>query len=197
MNKTTRQTIALTIISGLMVGTLVAAEGEQKSGKGRNFPGAGELHAYRVKQHKVREEYRQERRDENEAFRETLKEKEATEALPLIISNRQTQYAETKTFMTGLYTDFVAYAKGIFEKHEVPADKQEQFLTKCGERHDEMEAKHDEYHNKLIAALEALKGNEELTMQQIKAVFRENTPDRKGGHGKGHGRQKGKGKKAD
>ena len=181
-----------------MVGTLVAAEGEQKKAdKGHKFPGAGELKAYRAKQHKVREEHREASHKKNEAFRETLKEMEAAQALPLIISNRTAHHAETKTFMTGLYTDFVAYAKGILAKHEVPAEKQEQFLAKSAERRDEMVAKHDERHGEVIDALEALKGNDDLTTKQIKAVLSENSPDRKGRHGKGKGRQKKRGQKTD
>lgn len=191
MKKLTKQTVAITIISCLAAGTLLAAEAEGKRGEGKKFPGAGELKAYRAKQHKVRKEYREEQHKENQAFRESLKEKEPVNALPEIISHRKSQFSEIKSFAAGLYNDFVAYAKEIFAKHEVPTEKQEQMLAKMQEHRDEMESKHDEHHEALISALDALKGNEDLTWEDIKKVFEENAPERDGrGRRGGNGERK-------
>lgn len=196
-------TIALTIVSCLVAGTLLAAESadQQNKGVGQKFPGAGELKAYKAKQHKERREYFEKRREEQEAFRESLKENQPAEALPLIIANRKETYAETKTFMTGLYNEFIAFAKELFAKHEVPGEKLEQFLKNCQAHHDEMVAKHEERHNACISALEALQGKEGLTWEDIKEVMRAHAPERpeghKGVHGRGHGKGKDKGEKED
>ncbi len=199
MKHGTTNTIAIAIITCLVAGTLMAAEGEREGRErdGKKHPGFGELKAFRSKQHKVRKEYFEEQREEHAEFRESLKENTPAEALPLIIANRKSQYTETKAFMQGLFDEFVAYAKEIFAKHEVPADKQEQILANMQEHRTEMEAKHDEHHNAAIAALEALQGKEDLTWEDIKAVMEANRPDHRDGKGRGHGKRKNKDKKND
>ena len=192
MRTGTKQTVGLTIISCLIAGTLIAAEGKENAKKGRRSPGSGELKAYKAKQEKVRKEFREARHEENVTFRESLKEKMPSDALPSIITQRETQYATTKTFMSGLYTEFVAYAREVMTKHEVPTERQEALAKRMEERHDERVTKHAEMHKKLIAALEALKGNEDLTFKQIKETIRANTPERDGKHGNGHRGQKNK-----
>ena len=192
MKHGTTKTIAITMITCLVAGTLVAAEseGRGRQGNGKKFPGAGELKAYRAKQQQACKDYFKERHEENVKFRESLKEKNPAEALPLIISNRKTQHTATKTFMTGLYDDFVTYAKEVFTKHEVPAEKQETFLAKMQEHRDEIEAKHTELYEKLIASLESLQGKEDLTWEDIKETIKANMPDRKGGQGPGQGQRR-------
>lgn len=146
----------------------------------------GELKAYRAKQKKLRREFKEKQMTENKAFHESLKDKEALEVLNAIIAHRKTQYSETKTFMDGLYKDFVSYAKEVMAKKEIPEDKQTKFLSKMEEHHSEGVAKHEEMHNKLIAALENLKSNENLTKEDIKNTMKKFRPKRNKGNGRGN-----------
>lgn len=194
-----RHSVVVMVISCLMGGVLIAAEEGGESGKnkpGQPFPGAGELKAYQAKQDKVRKEFMEKQREEGKAFHESLKDQKAVEALPAIISQRNSQFSKTKSFMDGLYSEFVAYVKEVMAKHEVPADKQAEFIKKHQEHRDAAVARHEEIHKKLIAALEALKGKEDLTWEEIKSTIKSILPehDSKPGEGKGRDKDKGKGK---
>lgn len=192
-----RRSVVVMVISCLMGGVLIAAEeggGNGKNKPGQAFPGAGELKAYRAKQDKVRKEFMEKQREEGKAFHESLKDQKPVEALPAIISQRNSQFGKTKSFMDGLYTEFTAYVKEVMAKHEVPADKQAEFIKKHQEHHDAAAARHEEIHKKLIAALEALKGKEDLTWDDIKSTIRSVLPERDGKPGEGKGRDKDKGK---
>jgi hypothetical protein len=157
-------------ITMLFIGTVNATEknSEQRKSQGRKGAGLEELKSCHKEQQEVRKEYKESRREENQAFHETLKGKEANEVLAAVISRRKSQYSETRTFFNGLYTKFVAQAKDIMAKNEVPAEKQAEVLKKIEERRTEGVAKHEETQNKLIAALEGLNGNDDLTVEQIK-----------------------------
>lgn len=182
-------TIAIgSAIAMLFIGTLYAKErnrGENKGEGKQGFSGSEEMKAYRNKQKEVQKEYKENKKEENKAFHETLKDVSPNEALTAIIAHRKTQYSETQTFMTKLYNEFVTNAKEIMAKNEVPDEKQAELLKKFEAHRNKGLAKHKERHDKLITALEALKGNEDLTMEQIKKTFSEIHPRRNRKSGKG------------
>ena len=169
MKKSTTLAIG-SVIAVLFIGTVNAEEG--KKGKGER---SGELKEYREKQQEVRKEYKEQRHEEKQAFHESIKDKEPSEALTAIIANRKSQYTATRTFMEDLHNKLVAYVK-----ETVPAEKQAEVLKKIEERRSEGVAKHEETHEKLIAALEGLQSNEDLTKEQIRKTISEILPDRKG-----------------
>lgn len=175
----------------LSVGTYGATDNKEgtstheKRGKKGHLMKSGELKAYRAKQRKTRREFMKKQMEDNKAFRETLKNKEPLEAVNAIIGNRKSQHSEIKSFMDGLYNDFVSYAKEVMAKKEVPAEKQSQFLAKLEEHRSEAVNKHQEMHNNLIAALEDLKNKEDLTKEDIKETMSKFRPYRKNRKDKG------------
>ena len=185
-----KQSIGLAMICCLVAGTLFAAEEEAKKKHGRSFAGAGEIKAYHAKQMKLRREFKKERHEGAEAHRESLKDMKPAEALPAIISFREGEFVKTKSFMSGLHEDMVANAKEVMAKHEVPADKQAAMLEKMEGRRAKEVAKHEEMHKTLIAALEGLKGQDDLTLQKIKSTISDAMPKHDRKHRKKDGKKR-------
>lgn len=164
-------------------------EGEQKRGH-------GELTAFRNQQEKKIEEFRETQQQENTEFFEACRGKQPVEALPEIIAHRNTQFAEMQAFMTTMHQEFLTFMGEWMTKNNIPADKQAERVAKMTEQFETRQAHHQEIHNSLIAALQALLGKEDLTWEQIREALRAAMPEREGDGqrdrpGKGHGRAKG------
>ncbi len=209
MKITTGTAMAITLTAALLAGTTLAKTDDEGRGRGdqrrrgrdgesggehqgRNRKGNGELKAFRMKQRKAIRAHREQQQAENKEFREANRDGEPVDALPGIIAHTNTQFKENQDFMDKMHQEFITFVKELMAKREAPEEKQEERIAKMEENQEGRATKHEEVHDKLIAALEALQGQDDLTWKDIQDAMRAARPERDGnGHdgrrGRGHG----------
>jgi len=170
------------------------------------------------RQQAFRKHYRTQH-EENQSFRETLKDKTPAEVLSAVASHRRTQYGENKSFHADQYAELVAFIKERMAAREVPAEKQAEMLARLEACRDKVAGVIDEQHEKTMALIESLAARSDVTREEVRTAltrrleearsllhgFRQEAPGsflerlalrrqgRQNGSGEGHNRRGGNG----
>jgi len=140
----------------------------------QSVKGQGATGGFRKEQKEKVIQHRQEQKQENKAFRETLKDKTPEEKKAAVIEHHETQYKENKAFREQLHTENMTFLKDKLAGNKKLTDSQKSELTNFFEtQYQENVSYRDKQHSENVAFFQQIANDSSLTQEQKKAAIKD------------------------
>ncbi len=208
LTKTTVKTAAMLTLGVMIAGSAIAKgdgdgnkRGRKQGGKdggpkcgelaGKDMPGKEERTEFRKAQHEKIKAFHEERKENMEAAREAAKkEEDPYKVVATAKANHIKAHTDAVKFFGGMQAEGTAFMKSMFDKYDVPEEKQEKILEKAEEHREKRKEMHEKHNEKIMETLDKLADKDDLTKEDIHKALKKVHKGRPG-HGKKGDRERG------
>lgn len=157
------RTLALALCSGaILIFSVAAGDNQAAADKERE------------QQRQEREAFFAKQRQENEAFRKTLKDMTPEQRAAAVKAHRDQQYAEAKQFIAQQHTENMAFLKERLAKVKGLTDaEKDELIAFCEQQYGEAVSFRDQRHQDAINQLMTILGNQSLSKDQKKSAIQD------------------------